>query len=47
MQTLRTVRMNRSDLVPHFMAGLEASLAAWAVHPRPPHRPTNRLPSAA
>ena len=28
MQTLRTLRMNRSDLVPRFMAGLEASLAA-------------------
>ena len=27
MQTLRTLRMNRSDLVPRFMAGLEASLA--------------------
>jgi hypothetical protein len=27
LQTLRTLRMNRSDLVPRFMAGLEASLA--------------------
>ena len=27
MQTLRTLRMNRSDLMPRFMAGLEASLA--------------------
>ena len=38
MQTLRTLRMNRSDLVPRFMAGLEASLAAMgrasAVHRR-------------
>ena len=28
LQTLRTLRMNSSDLVPRFMAGLEASLAA-------------------
>ena len=28
MQTLRTVRLNRADLVPQFMSGLEASLAA-------------------
>jgi hypothetical protein len=28
MQTLRTFRMNRADLVPHFMLELEASLAA-------------------
>ena len=28
MQTLRTLRTNRSDLVPRFMAGLEASLAS-------------------
>jgi hypothetical protein len=27
MQTLRTLRMNRSDLVPRFMAGLESSLS--------------------
>ncbi|MEO6263907.1 MAG: DUF1631 domain-containing protein [Luteimonas sp.] len=27
LQTLRTLRLNRSDLVPHFMARLEASLA--------------------
>ncbi|MFL6593392.1 MAG: DUF1631 family protein [Luteimonas sp.] len=27
LQTLRTLRMNRSDLVPRFMAGLEANLA--------------------
>lgn len=33
LQTLRTVRMNRSDLVPHFMAGLEASLAAMGRAP--------------
>jgi len=26
LQTLRTLRMNSSDLVPRFMAGLEASL---------------------
>ena len=34
MQTLRTLRLNRSDLVPRFMIGLEASLAA--------HRPRRR-----
>ncbi|MFC7301316.1 DUF1631 domain-containing protein [Cognatiluteimonas weifangensis] len=28
LQTLRTLRLNRSDLVPRFMVGLEASLAA-------------------
>jgi len=28
LQTLRTLRMNSADLVPRFMAGLEASLAA-------------------
>ena len=28
LQTLRTLRMNSSDLVPRFMAGLEASLSA-------------------
>ncbi len=28
MQNLRVFRLNRSDLVPHFMLGLEASLAA-------------------
>ncbi len=28
MQTLRTLRMNRADLVPHFMVDLEAGLAA-------------------
>ncbi len=27
MQTLRTIRLNRSDLLPRFMAGLEATLA--------------------
>jgi hypothetical protein len=28
LQTLRTLRLNRSDLVPHYMVGLEASLAS-------------------
>lgn len=28
LQTLRTLRLNRADLIPRFMAGLEASLAA-------------------
>ena len=28
MQTLRTLQLNRSDLVPRFMMGLEANLAA-------------------
>lgn len=28
MQTLRTLRMNRADLIPRFMLGLEASLAS-------------------
>ena len=34
LQTLRTLRLNRADLVPHFMAGLEASLAILGRGPR-------------
>ena len=34
MQTLRTLRMRSSDLVPRFMAGLEASLATMGRSPR-------------
>jgi hypothetical protein len=36
LQTLRTLRMNRADLVPRFMAGLEASLAAIGRAPQAP-----------
>jgi hypothetical protein len=38
LQTLRTLRMNSADLVPRFMAGLEASLAAMG-------RESNTTPS--
>jgi hypothetical protein len=38
MQTLRTLRMRSSDLVPHFMVGLEASLASMG---RAPPRPAS------
>ena len=33
LQTLRTVRMSRADLIPRFMAGLEASLASLGRRP--------------
>jgi hypothetical protein len=36
LQTLRTVRMNRADLIPRFMAGLEASLASLGRKPGGP-----------
>ena len=40
LQTLRTLRLNRADLVPRFMIGLEASLAgAGPVDPADPARP--------
>ena len=35
LQTLRTLRLTRADLVPRFMAGLEASLARIARAPTP------------
>lgn len=35
LQTLRTARLNRADLLPRFMAGLEASVAALGRDPAP------------
>ena len=36
METLRTMRLNRSDLVPRYLIGLEASLAVLRDHNRAP-----------
>ena len=39
MQTLRTLRISASDLVPRFMAGLEASLATIGRSAQPRYGP--------
>lgn len=44
MQALRTLQLNRSDLVPRFMMGLEASLAALGRAPQNSSQPTTETP---